>query len=38
MTTMRAVQLASDHSLQLVELPEPELRLGEVRIRVAFCG
>jgi NADPH:quinone reductase-like Zn-dependent oxidoreductase len=38
MTTMRAVQIASDRLLQLVELPEPELRLGEVRVRVAFCG
>jgi 2-desacetyl-2-hydroxyethyl bacteriochlorophyllide A dehydrogenase len=35
---MRAIEIAPDRLLQLVELPEPELRPGEARVRVAFCG
>lgn len=35
---MRAVQIAEDRSLQLADLPEPELGPGEVRVGVSYCG
>src|SRR6516164_9808185 len=35
---MRAVAIAEDRSLQLVELAEPDLKPDEVRIAVSYCG
>ena len=35
---MRAVAIAEDRSLQLVEVQEPDLKPDEVRIAVSFCG
>src|SRR6266700_1440849 len=35
---MRAVAIVEDRSLQLVEVPEPDLKPDEVRIAVSFCG
>lgn len=35
---MRAVAIADDRSLRLVQVPEPGLRPDEVRIAVSFCG
>ena len=35
---MRAVAIADDRSLQLVEVSEPDLQPDEVRISVSYCG
>ena len=35
---MRAVAIADDRSLQLVNVSEPDLKPDEVRIAVSFCG
>jgi 2-desacetyl-2-hydroxyethyl bacteriochlorophyllide A dehydrogenase len=35
---MRAVAIADDRSLQLVEVSEPDLKPDEVRIAVSYCG
>jgi (R,R)-butanediol dehydrogenase/meso-butanediol dehydrogenase/diacetyl reductase len=35
---MRAVAIADDRSLRLVQVPEPDLKPDEVRIAVSFCG
>jgi 2-desacetyl-2-hydroxyethyl bacteriochlorophyllide A dehydrogenase len=35
---VRAIAIADDRSLRLVEVPEPRLKPDEVRIAVTFCG
>jgi 2-desacetyl-2-hydroxyethyl bacteriochlorophyllide A dehydrogenase len=35
---MRAVAFSADHSLQVVDVAEPDLQPDEVRVSVRFCG
>jgi (R,R)-butanediol dehydrogenase / meso-butanediol dehydrogenase / diacetyl reductase len=35
---VRAVAIADDRSLRLVDVPEPDLKPDEVRVAVSFCG
>lgn len=35
---MRALEIATDRSLRLVELPDAELEPDQVRVAVAYCG
>lgn len=35
---MRALRFHADHDIRVEDIPEPELREGAVKIRVAYCG
>lgn len=35
---MRALRFHADHDIRVEDIPEPELRPGAVKIKVAYCG